>query len=169
MAGRTIDEIITLGSEARQRIREAMSAASSGRRIDPNLAIKELDRVIAAQGERLEATRAAMARSASRFENEVRVRETRIAELRSLRERFEGREPVVPVEPEPPAPPAGPGGLRDIRGIGRVAEDRLRESGITTIRELSEAPPARIAEILDASEERATEFVREARLRLGRP
>jgi predicted flap endonuclease-1-like 5' DNA nuclease len=153
MADKTISEIIKLRDAARKRMTEAMKLAAGGGRVDPALAAKELDRVIAAQDQRLEATRAAMANSVTRFENEVRLRETRIAELRELRKQLgdDGGKTAPPVR------------LRDVKGIGPVAEERLHEGGITSVKVFAETPPARIAELLERNADVAKEFIREAK------
>jgi predicted flap endonuclease-1-like 5' DNA nuclease len=154
MADKTINDIIKRRDEARKRMTESMAVVAEGGQIDSALAVKELDRIIAAQGTRLEATRVAMANSMSRFENEVKVRESRIAELKDLRKRFgEGGG-------------SSPGSglrLRDVKGIGPVAEERLHKSGITSVKVFAETPAARIAEILGRNEDAAKEFISEAK------
>ena len=149
MADKTVDDLIRLREEARKRVTEAMAAVARGGRIDSGLAARELDRMIAAQRERLDATRAAMANAMSRFESEVKQREARIAELKELRKQF--------AEPTP-----GPR-LRDVKGIGPVAAERLEKNGITSLKILAETSPERLAEILERNEEAAKEIILEAR------
>jgi len=153
MADKTLNEIIKLRDEARKRMIESMAIVAKGGRIDPNLAVRELDRIIAAHDERLKAIRAAMANSVSRFENELKHRETRIAELRILRKQYS----------EEGGPPEREIRLRDVKGIGPVAEERLGKSGITSVKVFAATSPARIAEILERNEDAAKEFISEAK------
>jgi predicted flap endonuclease-1-like 5' DNA nuclease len=153
MADKTLNDIIKLRDEARKRMTESMAVVAEGGQIDSALAVRELDRIIAAQDTRLEATRAAMANSMSRFENEVKFRESRIAELKDLRERFV----------EGGSSPGSGLRLRDVKGIGPVAEERLHKSGITSVKVFAETPAVRIAEILGRDEDAAKGFLSEAK------
>ena len=121
--------------------------------IDSALAVKELDRIIAAHGERLESTKAAMASAISRFEKELELRESRVAELQELRKQFAKGI-------DKPGPDIR---LQDVKGIGPVAEKRLHDSGINSLEALTKTPPKRIAEIIERNEETAKEFIAEAK------
>lgn len=154
MPGQTVKDLIRINNEARQRTAKAMMAVAEHAKIDPGQAVKELDRIIAGHDERLEATRAAMAASAARFESEIKLREERITELRNLQAQYQqaggGR-------------PEREADLEDITGIGPVAAERLRTAGITSVKALSRTAPARIAEILGTNPDKAAEFITEAK------
>jgi predicted flap endonuclease-1-like 5' DNA nuclease len=166
MAGKTLQELIKRQDEARLQAKNALSTVSTGKTIDPKEAARELDRMIAEQGARVEVTRAAQVASNLRFETEIKAREQRIAELTELSEQYK-RGTSKPTHPNRPTRPAGRGRLQDVNGIGAVAEKRLEEGGIDTLDALSKAPPAKVAELLGVQEERAAVFVAEAR-RLSR-
>jgi Family of unknown function (DUF6519)/Carboxypeptidase regulatory-like domain len=65
----------------------------------------------------------------------------------------------------------GPGGpvrlVREIPGIGGVFASRLEQEGVTTVSELAALPPARLATILNVSEDRAGGFIEAARALLN--
>ena len=124
--------------------------------------------MIAHQGERIEATKADMELAISRFKSEIEIREGRIKKLRELRAQYEkgGDDRTGPSAVTPPRA-EGEIELQTVKGIGPVGEERLRAGGITTLKALSESPPAKIAEILDVSEERAATFVSEAKTLLN--
>ena len=63
------------------------------------------------------------------------------------------------------APPIRP--LVEVTGIGETYAARLKENGITGVKELAEAEPGKISEILGVTEVKAMSFIDEARRLLG--
>jgi len=59
--------------------------------------------------------------------------------------------------------------IEEVSGIGPASTTRLADVGITDLGKLAAAEPAYVAETLGVSEERATEFVKEAKRLLGVP
>ncbi len=57
--------------------------------------------------------------------------------------------------------------LRDIRGVGPVMAEKLREAGITTVEAVAVTPARQLAELLGISEERAIQITQAARDLLG--
>ena len=160
MAGTTLQELIKRQDEARGQARKALSSAVTGKQPDPEETLKHLDRLIAEQGQRLDATRAAQAATNQRFEREIKTREARISELQSLADQVK-RATLEPTKP------TGPTRLQDVNGIGAVGEQRLKDAGIGDLQTLSKAQPERVAQLLNVSAQRATAFVTEAK-RLSR-
>lgn len=82
-----------------------------------------------------------------------------------LEEQVETMPPVGAVEARAPGGTAGRMGERpieDIDGIGPTFADRLREEGLETVGDLTEATTETVAEAADVSEEQADEWIAEA-------
>lgn len=75
--------------------------------------------------------------------------------------------PAVDDKPRPhyrstPPPPGQPDDLTEVKGIGPVYAERLKQAGITTHRALSESDAATLAETIDVSTQTVAAWIAQA-------
>ena len=90
-----------------------------------------------------------------------------------VRDRLLGPEVMPGSPPQPPAfrvvpnsarpPEAGDDDLTEVKGIGPAYRARLAEAGITRFAELANAAPATVAGVAGVPEDRASEWIAQAR------
>lgn len=169
MANGNLNRLINERKEAQKRMKSALAAAADRARVQPEQAIAELDRMIAHQRDRLEATKAAMEASAKRFQEEIRLREQRIVELEALATRQQKGDEQLR-EPTKPGMPGITGrlDLREVEGVGPVAARKLGAAGINTVKKLGKASEARVQEVLDVTRDKAESVIAAAKRMLDR-
>lgn len=174
MAGKKTTEINKVHDQARARANEAIAKVLSRKPVEPGATAAALKRMIADQEQRITAAKASRDLAVQRFEGEIKAREQRIEALKAFAKDIEGGGSTPTPGPTPaptPSPiPRQPGvqperglELGEIDGIGPVAERRLREGDIDSVAALSRARPARVAELLNVSREKAASFIAEAK------
>lgn len=168
MANRTIAQVLKLHDELVSAVETRLEAAGKPKPVDKDFFVTQKEERLAAMKARLEEARADRQAAIERMDGQIAALGKRIEglakEIEDDRKNLEN-EPV-PDDPTRPNRPTRPGrfSVRNIRGIGEVAEARLKDSGITTTKQLAEMNKDRLAAILGIPAEKAAEYIKAARL-----
>ena len=135
-----------------------LTAVRDERPLPPKLALDDLEAQLGRLRARLAESETAKAAAVERYDYAAAGYRRDIAELEAQQEEvrrvLEGR-----VEPLP----GGERPVDNVRGIGPQFRARLEEAGVRSVRELAALEPARLAEILAISEDRAAALIESAR------
>ena len=163
MADRSIAEVLSAHDEAVKSIEAQLESAGRPKPVERDFFLRQKEDRLGAMKERLSRAEKDKEAMLARIDREIAALSKRIdsfaREIEDDRKHLDTRPPND--GPGGPATPERP--IRDIRGIGEVMAARLRENGITRPSEVAAMDRARLATILGTSEERAAEFIAEAR------
>lgn len=172
MANRTIADVLKIHDEFVKSIEKQLDESRKPRPVNRNFILRQKEDRLTAMRGRLASAEQEKQALIDRVDREIAGLQKRIErfqkEIEADRKNLERRDPVTPepVTPEPVTPePRRPGrvSVREIRGIGEASEARLRAKGITEAGQIARMNKSELAEILGVSEERAAEFIREAK------
>lgn len=163
MANRSIAEVLKTHEEFVKSIEAQLESAGKPRPVERDFFLQQKEKKLGAMKARLSQAEKDKAAMIARMDSEMTALSKRIErfekEIEGDRKNLvarpgdDGRDgSVVPERP-----------IRDIRGIGEVMAARLSENGITRPSEVATMDRARLATVLGTSEERAAEFIAEAR------
>jgi predicted flap endonuclease-1-like 5' DNA nuclease len=161
MASNALDQALERHREMLDDVNRRLAAVRDDRPLPPETALGELDQQLGRLRARLDEAEAAKAAAVERYDQAVAGYRRDIKELETRREEvrrgLEGRDgPGGPL-------PGGDRPVDAVRGIGPQFRARLEEAGVRSVRELAALQPARLAAILEISEDRAAALIESAR------
>ena len=164
MANRTIAQVLKLHDKVVKSISTQLDSAGRPKPADQAFFIDQKIERLGAMRARLNDAKKDKQAVIKRMDLQVETLNKKIerlaAEIDADKRNLENR--PVPVDPTPRRPDRL--SVRNVRGIGEVAEARLKEHGITKTTQLARMDKVRLARILGVSEERAAEFIKAAKL-----
>jgi predicted flap endonuclease-1-like 5' DNA nuclease len=165
MANRTIAQVLKMHDELVGAIEARLEAAGKPKPVEKDYFITQKEERLADMKARLEEARQDREAVIERIDVQIAAHGKRIENLAKEIEQDRKNLDDRPV-PDDPTPPNRPDrfSVRNIRGIGEVAEARLKENGITETTQLARMNKDRLAVMLGISEERAAEYIKAARL-----
>ena len=165
MANRTIAQVLKMHDEVVSALEARLEAAGKPKPVDKDFFITQKEQRLAEMKARLEDAKSDKQAVIERIDRQIAVLGKRIEalarEIEADRKHLEDR--PVPVDPTPVNRPDR-FSVRNIRGIGEVAEARLKDSGVTTTKQLAEMNKDRLAAILGIPAEKAAEFIKAAKV-----
>jgi predicted flap endonuclease-1-like 5' DNA nuclease len=164
MANRTIAQVLKLHDKVVDSISTQLDSAGRPKPVDQAFFINQKTERLGAMKARLDDAKRDKQEVIKRMNLQLETLNKRIerleAEIDADKRNLENR--PVPVDPTPRRRDRL--SVRNVRGIGEVAEARLKENGVTTTTQLARMDKARLAAILGVSEVRAAEFIKAAKL-----
>lgn len=165
MANRTIAQVLKMHERLVSAVETRLEAAGKPKPVEKDFFITQKEERLAGLKTRLEDARKDKQAVIERIDRQIAGLGKRVdglaREIEADRKNLENR-PV----PDDPTPPNRPGrfSVRNIRGIGAVAERRLKENGVTTTKQLARMNKDRLAAILGIPVEKAAEFIKAAKV-----
>lgn len=165
MPNRTIAQVLKMHDELVGAVEARLEAAGKPKPVDKDYFISQKEERLADMKARLEDAQKDKQVVIERIDRQIADLGKRIEglamEIDADRKNLENR--PVPVDPTPVERPDR-FSVRNVRGIGEVAEARLKDSGVTTTKQLAEMNKDRLAAILGIPADRAVEFIKAARV-----
>lgn len=165
MANRTIAQVLKMHEKLVSAVETRLEAAGKPKPVEKDFFITQKEERLAGLKTRLEDARKDRQAVIERIDRQIAGLGKRVdglaREIEADRKNLENR-PV----PDDPTRPNRPGrfSVRNIRGIGAVAERRLKENGVTTTKQLARMNKDRLAAILGIPVEKAAEFIKAAKV-----
>ena len=171
MAIKTLQQVLETHDQIVQRFQKHKKTLSKARPAGNDLVVKQKRRMLANLDERLDNAKMARAESIKRHDAEIariELSRKKLAEEIAADEKYlggairtggDGSSPT----PTRPTRPTGGVPVEGVKGIGKKYGSRLERKSIRTVDDLAAADPAKVAEVLSISENKAKELVRAAR------